>query len=62
MQDASVHTHSHTVPFVNRAVGDAAGFWKVSDDQVTFSLCECLKETLWSMILHYDPRVENIHS
>lgn len=26
MQDASVHTHSHTVPFVNRAVGDAAGF------------------------------------
>lgn len=56
MQDASVHTHSHTVPFVNRAVGNAAGFWKVSDDQVTFSLCECLKETL------YDPHVVNIHS
>lgn len=56
MQDASVHTHSRTVPFVNRAVGDAAGFWKVSDDQVTFSLCECLKE------IQYDPHVENIHS
>lgn len=52
MQDTSVHTHSHTVPFVNRAVG----FWKVSDDQVTFSLSECLKETL------YDPHVVNIHS